>query len=206
MDKNLKHCYQGASYLVNCHLATFVRYKKSQNRWSGFWENMVVMYYIWQISLKQIGQTDVPVPVFSSLKQAQVFNAGLGVQKNTGPSFYSSIIEVLVYNCIRAIIARLIYENQHLLLLSASLVLQPALALTATIICHCRYYGTASSSSGVSCYINTVNRLLRCQWASSFNRTLLAGNPNCLWFSCACYKITGHPTLTCQRVINTKRR
>lgn len=35
-NKDLKHCYKGGSYLVECQLGAFVSYKKDPIRWSWF--------------------------------------------------------------------------------------------------------------------------------------------------------------------------
>lgn len=43
-------------------------------------------------------------------------------------------------------------------------------------------------------------------WHPALTEALLAGNPNCLWFTRVGHKTTRVAALTCQRVINTKRR
>lgn len=128
------------------------------------------------------------------------------IMLDSGPSFYSSIIKVLVYNFISTIIIHLfifLKRKKNQLLLNAPLTLQPA--LTARMICHCCYHNTASSSSDVVSSTLSTN-CWDLHGHPALTDTLLAGNRNCLWFSCVCHKTTRVAALTCQRVINTKRR
>lgn len=162
------------------------------------------MYHIWQIatSLYYITYCVITYCVFSSLKQAQAYNVGFGAKKNNGMPFCSSLIKVFVYNCISTIIiidicCTCCYKE---LLWLFNQLSQPQLSSAATTRAECHHPVLSAVLSTLSTDCWDLNR------NPALTEGLLAGNFNCLWFSCVWHKTTRVAALTCQRVINARGR